>query len=180
MWKLNTSNRGKFAEFQKFFLSYGIPLENTDIDLKEIEADPIQVIAQKASSLGELTLVEDTCLEIDGIEVGINIRWLLENLSEYVNRKAIWKVFLAYREDDKVYIFKGEVKGIIVESRGKSGFGFDSFFLPEGSEKTLGEAKLDKYNARYLAVEAFIKREIFTVSAPICDWKGKWQQSNIS
>lgn len=175
MWKLNTSNQGKFDEFQNFFLHYGFHLENTQIDCAEIESNPIQVIAHKASMLVEFTLVEDTSLDIEGVEVGINIRWLLGKLSEYVNRRAIWKAFLAYRENNKVYIYTGEVKGTIVESRGKFGFGFDSCFLPEGSEKTLGEVKLNKYNARYLAVEAFMKGEIFTTAAPIYHWKGSWQ-----
>ena len=39
MWKLNTSNQGKFEEFKRLFAHHGVELDTTHIDLKEIDAD---------------------------------------------------------------------------------------------------------------------------------------------
>lgn len=127
-WKLNTSNPGKFEEFKRLFAKYGCTLETTHFDLKEIDADPLQVIAHKASQLGDNILVEDTSLDIEGVSVGIHIRWLLEHLSEYAGRKAEWTVLLAFRRAHQIHIYKGTVSGTIVPSRGTTGFGFDPFF----------------------------------------------------
>lgn len=174
-WKLNTSNEGKLKEFQKIFSRYFIKLTATRKDLKEIDSDPVSVVAHKASQVDEKVLIEDTSLEIEGCSVGINIRWLLDHLDAYVHKKAIWTVLLAYREGDTIKIFKGEVKGKIVPSRGCEGFGFDPYFLPDNSSYTLAEKKPDGSNARALAVESFIKKKIFKEVPAIYTWDGNWQ-----
>jgi len=174
-WKLNTSNQGKLHEFQRLFSQYGVNLSNTNIDLDEVDADPVTVVAHKASQLDELILVEDTSLDIEGATVGVNIRWLIENLDEYIGNKAIWKVLLAYRSGDEIIIYKGEVRGTIVPSTGNGGFGFDAVFLPEGALDTLAQSKPDIFNARALAVQALMNKEIFTCAKAIYVWDGPWQ-----
>ena len=75
---LNTSNVGKFKEFERMFKEFGFELKTTSKDLKEIIASPYQVVAHKATSLGEGIIAEDTSLEIEGMEEeGINIKWIL-------------------------------------------------------------------------------------------------------
>ena len=176
VWKLNTSNLGKFEEFKRLFAKFDFEFETTHIDLKEIDSDPIQVIIHKASQM-ENVLVEDTSLDIEGASVGVNIRWLLDHLNEYAGRKAEWTVLLAYREEDQVYIYKGSISGAIVLSKGIAGFGFDPVFLPTGATKTLAESKPDAVNARAKAVEALIKGDIFANQKMIRDWNGPWQTS---
>lgn len=175
-WKLNTSNPGKFEEFKRLFGQSGYSLEASHFDLREISADPIQVIAHKASQL-ENIIVEDTSLDIAGAVVGINIRWLLDHLSEYVGRKAEWTVLLAIHQGDNILIFKGSVSGTIVKARGVGGFGFDPVFLPDGSAETLSEAKPDVVNARAKAVEAFIKGDVWATHPVMKSWDGPWQDS---
>lgn len=177
-WKLNTSNPGKFEEFKRLFAQYGSNLEALHFDLKEIDADPIQVVAHKASQLGEGIIVEDTSLDVEGASIGVNIRWLLDHLSEYAGHKAKWTVLLAFRQGDEILIYKGSVLGTIVLPRGNAGFGFDPVFLPEGSTQTLAESKPDIFNARAKAVEALIKGTIYAKHPLIKDWKGSWQNSD--
>lgn len=174
-WKINTSNPGKLQEFQRLFAKYGVTLWSTSIDLREIASNPLSVIAHKASQLAEFVLVEDSSLEIEGATVGIHVRWLLDHLSEYIGRKAVWTVLLAYRQGHEVMVYKGEVQGTIVQARGEQGFGFDSVFLPDGSTLTMAESKPDQFNARALAVDALMKNEILTIVKTIDHWEGAWQ-----
>lgn len=175
-WKLNTSNLGKYEEFKQLFSHYGANLEATHLDLKEIVADPITVVAHKASQLSDNIIVDDTALEIENAEVGINVRWLLDHLPQYINHKATWTVLLAYRQKDLIYIYKGTVEGTIVKPRGINGFGFDPVFMPDGAKQTLAEAKPDAVNARAKAVEDLLQGKIHTTSPVITSWNGKWQK----
>jgi XTP/dITP diphosphohydrolase len=175
-WKLNTSHPGKLKEFQSLFLKYGITLEASHIDLREIESDPISVIAHKASQLEDYVLTDDTSLDIEGVAVGINVKWFLNHLFEYEGKTSIWTTLLAYKCKDKVYIYRGQVEGIIVPKSGHEGFGFDSVFRPIGSSYTLAQDKPDHVNARAKAVEALVKDQIFQIVNTIDQWKGSWQQ----
>jgi len=174
-WHLNTSNLGKLTEFQRLFAKYDMILLSTHFDLHEVEADPITVVAHKASQLDDLIIVEDTSLDIEGASVGVNVRWLIDHLEDYIGRKAVWTVLLAYHQRDDVFIFKGEVRGMIVPSRGEMGFGFDPVFLPEGSNQTLAESKPDEVNARALAVDALIQGHLHCIEKAIHEWEGPWQ-----
>lgn len=175
VWKLNTSNQGKFEDFKRLFKAHSIELDATHIDLDEIDDTLINVIAHKASQLQENVIVEDTSLNIEGAQVGTSVRWLLDHLGEYEGKKAEWIVLLAYRLGDEVFIFKGSQLGTIVKSKGVKGFGFDPVFLPEGECVTLAEAKPDHVNARAKAVEAFINKKPYMTHPAIYTWEGKWQ-----
>lgn len=152
-------------------------LEFLHEDLEEIDAEPMTVVVYKASHLEEGVLVEDTSLDIEGVDVGIHVRWKLGELHEYVGRKAEWRTFLAYRKGGVVCVYEGTVNGTIVAPRGKEGFGFDPFFLPEHADKTLAEAKPDEVNARAKAVEALVESRPAAIVPPITDWEGPWQES---
>ena len=90
----------------------------THQDLKEIDADPVKVVAHKASQLGENVIVEDTSLDIEGASVGINIRWLLDHLPDYAGRRAVWTVLLGYHQGNQIAIYRGVITGTIVAPRG--------------------------------------------------------------
>lgn len=175
---LNTSNPGKSKEFKDLFQEHGIPLKITTIDLSEIIANPLSVVVHKASTInngqGDI-IVEDTSLEISGEKVGIHIKKMVSHLDQFVEKEAIWAVFLAFRHGNWVYVSKGEVKGKIVNPKGVTGFGFDPYFLPYGSNKTLAEEKGNEFNARAIAVRAFVEKNFIAIQAPIVDWKGEWQ-----
>ncbi|HJN38293.1 MAG TPA: non-canonical purine NTP pyrophosphatase [Gammaproteobacteria bacterium] len=178
IYHLNTSNPNKLKEFKVLFKEEGIDLQVSNHDLKEIVASPIRVVIQKASQLDKNVIVEDTSLEIEGEEVGINVRWLLDNLTKFEGKKAVWTVLLAYqKEDGLVYVYQGQVKGVIVKPKGK-GFGFDPFFKPDGSDFTLAELKPNSVNARAIAVKKFTKDEAIASEYPILSWEGDWQHDD--
>lgn len=58
--KLNTSNQNKLREFQRMFSSFGVTLESTSVDLKEILGTPEEVVRNKATEAGEDVVIEDT------------------------------------------------------------------------------------------------------------------------
>ncbi|MBA2367735.1 MAG: hypothetical protein H0V82_01770 [Candidatus Protochlamydia sp.] len=175
-WKINTSNINKYEEFKRFFGEHGCRLEATHLDIKEINADPVTVVAHKASQLDEGILVDDTILDVEGGSFGINIRWLLGHLAEYERRKAEWTVLLAFHQGKEVLIYKGSVPGTIVKPRGPEGFGFDPVFLPNGTSNTLAEKKENHFNARALAVKALMDEQIWRVHPVIDKWEGPWQK----
>lgn len=174
-WQINSSNKGKLREFQQYFAAYGVELHVTEIDLKEISADPVTVVVHKASQIGEEILVEDTSLDIEGEEVGINVRWLIDHVSSFVNRQATHRVLLAYLKAGFVYVYEAKVEGKIVLPKGSNGFGFDPVFLPNGAEETLAQAKPFAVNARAKVVEAFMNSSPLAVLPAITEWNGPWQ-----
>lgn len=175
-YTLNTSNPGKQAEFTRLFQKHGVQLNISTIDLPEIDAPPLTVITHKASQLKDGVLVEDSVLDVEKANIGINVKWLLEHLKDYIGHKATWRVFLAFKQNDIVYVYLGEVKGQIVAPKGDKGFGFDPVFLPDGESLTLAESKPDTCNARALAVEAFLLKNLYATRPSIPLWKGQWQK----
>ena len=174
-WKLNTSNHGKIEEFKRLFAKYGYTLETTHFDLKEIDSDPLEVVAHKASQLGENVIVEDTSLDIEGASVGVNIRWLLDHLTDYSGRKAKWTTLLGFRQGQQIYIYRGSTEGTIISPRGTEGFGFDRVFLPNGCTLTLAESKPDSVNARAKAVDSLLTGDVWTKHPMVEIWQGPWQ-----
>ncbi|KAK8805026.1 hypothetical protein WA171_006991 [Blastocystis sp. BT1] len=137
--RLNTSNMNKFREFKELFAKYGINLDATHREIREIVSDPLSVAIHKASQLGECVISEDTSLDIEGEQVGINVKWMMNELPKYIGKKALWNVYLAILIHGRVHVYRGQVIGTIVEPRGDSNFGFDPVFLPEGCVSTLAE-----------------------------------------
>ena len=58
-------------------------------------SDPLSVAIHKASQLGEYVISEDTSLDIEGEQVGINVKWMMQELPKFVGKRALWNVYLA-------------------------------------------------------------------------------------
>ena len=86
-----------------------------------------------------------------------NITKLLENLGSSNERKARFRTSIAYVLDGEENLFDGIMEGTITaERRGKSGFGYDPVFMPEGYTQTfaeLGDDVKNKISHRALAVK---------------------------
>jgi len=175
IWKLNTSNKIKLAELNRLFADRGWKILSTNIDLHEIDADPIKVVVHKASQIGEQILVEDTSLEIDGADVGVNLKWMTNRLTEHIGKKAKWIVLLAYRVEDIVVIHQGMIPGKIVSPQG--GTDFEAVFLPDGASETLAQSKPDCFNARAVAVQSLLEAPPAAIEPVITSWEGSWQPS---
>ncbi|HVJ64142.1 MAG TPA: non-canonical purine NTP pyrophosphatase [Bdellovibrionota bacterium] len=171
MWKVNTSNASKLAEFRKYLGE----VEATPHDLEEPDADLYTVIQYKASQF-EGVIVDDTSLEIDGVAAGVNIRWLLETLDQHIGKRAEFTCLLGICRGDQVSIFEGRTRGHIVAPCGDS-FGFNNSFLPEGAERTFGEEIPDALNPRKLAIDALLAERPAKVLPSLKTWDGKFQSS---
>lgn len=173
---LQTSNKDKIREFKRIF---GNELEiQNGYDIKEVMGSMDEVILYKSLDAGKNIIVEDTILTIDGKEV-VDIRWNQEDKLKNA-KKAQWIVSLAYNDGNTISVYRGIVNGIIVEPS-INGFGFDPYFLPDGSDITLSqldkEGKKDLFSARVKALlnlkndKAEFRKEIKDI--PI--WNGQYQ-----
>jgi XTP/dITP diphosphohydrolase len=170
IYKINSSNKNKLEEFRTYLGEHVI---SETKDLEEPDSDPITVVVYKASQF-EGVLVDDTSLEIEGESVGVNVKWVLQKLGQFVGRKATFKCLLAIRFGDKVFVFKGEVPGKMTERRGER-FGFLPFFQPDGATLTLAEDLPHHFNARYYAVQVLLKNQPYLTVSPVFHWNGNFQ-----
>jgi XTP/dITP diphosphohydrolase len=159
---LNTSNFKKQIEFKRIFDQYNFSVTFVSKDIQEIVASPLEVIAHKASVIGEGILVEDTSLDLEGHDVGIHIKYLLDLIikPETVGTKAAWTCLMAFCKNSQIYIFEGKVYGTIVPKSGEFEFGFAQYFLPDGTNKTMGQVRNDQFNARACCIKNMMEHKI--------------------
>lgn len=169
---LNTSNNDKLKEYREYLPGYKIMAKKTD--LAEPLADELTVIQYKASQLDEGYLVDDASLHVQGVEIGVNIKWLIPKLHEHEGKIAEFSCLLGVRKGDEILIFKGSVNGKIVKPKGE-GFGIGPFFLPDGLSRTLGEYMAPKYNPRYLALQNFLEKNVYETRPLLTQWTGEFQ-----
>ena len=78
---------------------------------------------------------------------GENIDKLLSLLKNESNRNAQFKTVISLNIDGSIKTFEGICKGTISKKRlGKSGFGYDPIFIPNGSEISFGQMNLKEKN----------------------------------
>jgi len=76
-----------------------------------------------------------------------NIEKVLSEMKNKMDKSCKFISFISLIINNKNYLFKGEVNGIILnDSRGKSGFGYDPIFMPEGFTKSFAEMTLEEKN----------------------------------
>ena len=74
-----------------------------------------------------------------------NIDKLLRELQGTDDRSAQFKTVVALNLGDKTFSFEGIIKGYISEKRiGNKGFGYDSVFIPEGSERSFAQYSMEE------------------------------------
>jgi XTP/dITP diphosphohydrolase len=176
-----TNNPNKVLEVRSIlkddFKILSLEEAGIDIDIPE-PFDTLEENAyEKARVINDLTkencFSEDTGLEVAELngEPGVksaryageersfekNIEKLLVNLDGKINRNAQFKTVICLILDGEKRFFDGICKGtIIAEPKGKSGFGYDPVFIPEGAEKTFAEMDLEEkniYSHRKKAIE---------------------------
>lgn len=148
-----SSNPNKAIEAERIL---GIPLLRADLSLPEIQASTVEEITRHKLELARTRghhriIVEDVSLgfsELGGFP-GPFVRWLLEAAGgkglgaiafALRDRSAVARCCIGFFDGDELRILVGETRGeILVEPRGESGFGWDAWFLPEGSRRTYAE-----------------------------------------
>ena len=90
-----------------------------------------------------------------------NMRKVLEELGEGLNRNAQFKTVIALILQGKEYFFEGVVKGEILKQKtGKDGFGYDPIFRPLGYKESFAEMSIAQKNEishRGLAVKKLVE-----------------------
>ncbi len=88
-----------------------------------------------------------------------NMAKLLDALSGHTDRSARFRTVIAWYDGTELQYFEGALLGHIgFEPRGRSGFGYDPIFIPEGEMRTLAEMSPEEKNAishRARAVNSF-------------------------
>jgi non-canonical purine NTP pyrophosphatase (RdgB/HAM1 family) len=152
----------------------GFVVERLELELPERQAlDPSDVVEHKAreafSRLERPVLVEDSGLAVRawGGFPGALVKWLEKSagipaiprmLSAWEDRRATACCVVGYFDGASLVTGRGECEGTIVfEPRGEDGFGWDSIFAPEGSDRTfaeMGAAGKDRVSHRRRAWDA--------------------------
>jgi inosine triphosphate pyrophosphatase len=163
-----TGNPHKFAE-----ASAVIPtLRRLDMDLPEIqEIDARAVIAAKLQEASRRQpggfVVEDTSLMLGclGGLPGPLIKWFLvavgnrglaEMAQKLGNDQAVARTMVGYTDGNgEISYFEGAIQGRIVAPTGKSPFGWDPIFLPDGHAKTFQQMTREEKNAFSMRKQAF-------------------------
>ena len=163
-----TGNLNKFNEARSILGKYGVAVGMLKLKGDEVQSESLQEIAEKsvknAYEACHLPIfVEDAGLFIDALNgfpgpyaayvyKTVHNRGVLKLMEEENNRKAIFQSFIAFcsKETPNPFCFFGESKGEITQTQrieaGKSGFGFDPIFQPEGSTKTFAEMSIEEKN----------------------------------
>lgn len=171
-----TSNQHKFLEINRMMGYSGISVSWKKMKYEEIQADTTEEIsldsARKLSSvIDEPFFLEDTGLFIDSlrgfpgpyssyVQSTIGNSGILHLLGG-LDRSAYFLTVITYYDGRQYVQFSGKLVGTIADSeRGRSGFGYDPIFQPEGQRETLGEMDIEKKNSishRSKAAKAFIE-----------------------
>ena len=163
-----TGNLNKFTEARSILGKYRVAVGMLKLKGDEVQSESLQEIAEKsvknAYEACHLPIfVEDAGLFIDALNgfpgpyaayvyKTVHNRGVLKLMEEENNRKAIFQSFIAFcsKETPNPVCFFGESKGEITQIQrieaGKSGFGFDPIFQPEGSTKTFAEMSIEEKN----------------------------------
>lgn len=166
-----TNNKHKLEELQAIVGEHFKLLSLRDIGCNEEipeEQDTLEGNArQKAffiyNKFGYNCFADDTGLEIEALngEPGVfsaryageaknpeaNIDKVLDKLAKINNRKARFRTVISLVINGTEHQFEGIVDGEILKKRqGKSGFGYDPVFLPDGFSQSFAEMSLQDKN----------------------------------
>ena len=161
-----TNNKHKLEEVQAMLTNFEL-VRLADIncfdDIPEtattLEGNAILKANFITEKYGLDCFADDTGLEVEALnnEPGVysaryagednnaeaNMNKLLNNLKNNPNRRAQFKTAIALNIQGKQFIFEGVCKGtILTEKRGKSGFGYDPVFMPDGFNRSFAEMNL--------------------------------------
>jgi len=164
-----TGNINKFREARSILSAKGIAVGMLKLKGDEVQSESLQEIAEKSvlnayRSCQLPIFVEDAGLFIDALSgfpgpyaayvyKTIHNSGILKLMRDEKNRKATFQSIISYCDDQNTtdpVSFYGESKGEITTkeriAQGKSGFGFDPIFQPEGSSRTFAEMTIEEKN----------------------------------
>jgi XTP/dITP diphosphohydrolase len=140
----------------------------------------IKARSLKAMNPGKWIVAEDSGLAVEGMGglPGVHsARYAGPKASDFENRAKLLKIMglkqltnrnaafmcqmVVFSPEGEEFVFDGQLNGTIAKAEsGKTGFGYDSVFVPEGETKTLAELGLaikNKVSHRARAVEKLLE-----------------------
>ncbi len=176
-----TGNVNKFKEARTILGSLGIAVGMLKLKGDEIQSESLQEIAESSvlNAYRRCRLpifVEDAGLFVDALDgfpgpyaayayKTIHNSGILKLMENMQNRNATFRSVISYCDSEdpcQPKSFFGEVHGeITTEERreqGKSGFGFDPIFQPNGNSRTFAEMTIQEkngYSHRSMAIRSF-------------------------
>ena len=169
-----THNKHKAAEVQKMVVEPYEVITLTDLDILDeipetgatLQANALIKARFVHQKLGYNCFADDTGLEVEALngEPGVysaryagaakndnaNMDLLLQKLKGAVNRKARFVTCICLFWMDEMYVFEGELKGVIIDAKiGNNGFGYDPIFMPDGHDITL--AQMDMFTKNQIS-----------------------------
>lgn len=147
---------------------------NQKLDIPEYQGEPEEIARMKCKLASELVkgnavMTEDTCLEFNALNglPGPYIRLFIDKMGvpnlpkllyAYEDKSARAVCTIGFFDGQEINLFRGEVEGTIVESRGSpDAFGFDLIFQPTGFNETFGEMGLEAKKSISHRTRAFQK-----------------------
>ena len=159
-----TTNEGKFREVSAKLLEVGVKLIHEDRSYPEIQTDRLEKVVRFAATVlddqirGDY-LIDDSGLFIDAfggfpgvyssyVYKRLGCAGILKLLEGARTRAATFETVFLLRTTGAHEVFHGACQGTISEAaRGRSGFGFDPIFIPDGATKTFAEMTVGEKNA---------------------------------
>jgi len=162
-----TNNFHKFNEARRVSAEYKIAVGMLRVKALEIQSDSLSEIAQASAidAFGRCHLpviVEDAGLFVNALKgfpgpyaayvyKTVGNAGLLKLMENVADRRAAFKSSIVYYDGRGAPVcFEGEAAGKITSEErmgnGKSGFGFDPIFQPNGSAKTFAEMAIEEKN----------------------------------
>jgi inosine/xanthosine triphosphate pyrophosphatase family protein len=188
-----TGNQNKVFNLNATLALSEMPeLKSFDFDCREVLASPATVARYKAMMAytavvpahfkeGSIIMIEDTSLDLDGVADWdpTLIKNNIARLPGFVGTKASWTSCIAMCDGKYSSFTTATVHGTICE-KVPGGFGFDPYFVPDGSSVTFGQDPAPKYNPRFLALMKFLKEGHGKFPIPYDpkfekNWGGGWQ-----
>ncbi len=180
-----TTNKGKLSEFKNILMNMAEIHSPSELSAystpKETGSTYVENARIKAKSLKAVVdgwvVADDSGLSVEGLNgmPGVHsARYAGEKASDAENMAKLLKMvhirsplqraakfqcaFVVYSPDGQEHVIEAEFTGQIAQKvQGKSGFGYDPIFIPEGQTKTLAElgaAFKNQYSHRAQAIRA--------------------------
>lgn len=174
-----TGNKNKVWEARQIL---GYPLEMYDVDLDEIQSlDINEVVKKKAQDAYEIVksplIVEDVGMYVSAwngfpgplVKLlhqagGGNYDMVVRMLEGEDDKSVEVKAVIGLHDGKKVHMIEGSFRGQIVQGKGKNGWGFDPYIIPEGYAKTFGELPEEVKNTISHRARAFQNLKVFLES----------------
>jgi XTP/dITP diphosphohydrolase len=172
VWFL-TENDHKFREANSILARFGLRIERLSrpkIELQDLRPETIARFAliSALKDHRKPIVVEDSGLFIEALEGfpgpyssfvyhTVGLQGILDLMKRYRTRKAYFQSTVAFGSPSiKPRLFTGKVRGRISDRiLGKTGFGYDPIFMPEGSTRTFGQTSQSFKNVKSHRARAF-------------------------